>query len=81
MAEEVFGPVEEVSQFTDLGSAIQMANDSPYGFRASVYPQNISSALPIAHRLEAGGEVINAPGVFRPGNFPFGGFKQSGMGR
>jgi acyl-CoA reductase-like NAD-dependent aldehyde dehydrogenase len=81
MKDEVFGPVAPVSPFTDVEEAIRVANDSPFGLQATVFSTNISSALKVAHRLEVGGVVINAPGAFRPGNVPFGGAKQSGIGR
>jgi len=81
MKDEVFGPVAPVSAFADLEGAIRMANDSPYGLQASVFSTNISHALKVAHRLEVGGVVINGAGAFRPGNVPFGGAKQSGIGR
>ena len=58
-----------------------MANDSPYGLQSSVFSENINKALAIAHSLEVGGVVINGTGAFRPGNVPFGGSKQSGIGR
>lgn len=81
MSEEVFGPVAPVYTFKDAASAIRIANDSPYGLQASVFSENINNALNVAHKLEVGGVVINGPGSFRPGNVPFGGFKQSGNGR
>jgi lactaldehyde dehydrogenase len=58
-----------------------MANDSLYGLQASVFSENIQNALRVAHQLDVGGVVINASGAFRPGNVPFGGNKQSGIGR
>jgi acyl-CoA reductase-like NAD-dependent aldehyde dehydrogenase len=81
MKDEVFGPVAPVCTFTDVEEAIGMANGSAYGLQSSVFSTNISSALRIAHRLEVGGVVINGSGAFRPGNVPFGGAKQSGIGR
>jgi glyceraldehyde-3-phosphate dehydrogenase (NADP+) len=81
MKEEVFGPVAPVCAFTDIDMAVKMANDSAYGLQSSVFSTNISNALRIAHRLEVGGVVINGSGAFRPGNVPFGGSKQSGIGR
>jgi acyl-CoA reductase-like NAD-dependent aldehyde dehydrogenase len=81
MKEEVFGPVAPIYSFNDAASAIRIANDSPYGLQASVFSENIHDALSIAHKLEVGGVVINGAGSFRPGNVPFGGFKQSGIGR
>jgi acyl-CoA reductase-like NAD-dependent aldehyde dehydrogenase len=81
MCDEVFGPVAPVYTFKDSESAVRIANDSPYGLQASVFSENISNALKVAHKLEVGGVVINGSGAFRPGNIPFGGFKQSGIGR
>jgi acyl-CoA reductase-like NAD-dependent aldehyde dehydrogenase len=81
MKDEVFAPVAPVCRFSDLDDAVAMANDSAYGLQASVFSSNISNALRIAHRLEVGGVVINGSGAFRPGNVPFGGAKQSGIGR
>jgi acyl-CoA reductase-like NAD-dependent aldehyde dehydrogenase len=81
MKDEVFGPVAPVASFKDIDSAIEMANDSNYGLQSTVFSSNISNALKIAHRLEVGGVVINGTGAFRPGNVPFGGAKQSGIGR
>jgi len=81
LLDEVFGPVVPVVPFTTIGEAIDFVNDSPYGLQASVFSENIHNALTVAHRMEVGGVVVNGPGSFRPGNVPFGGFKQSGIGR
>ena len=81
MNEEVFGPIAPIYTFRDADSAVAIANDSPYGLQASVFSENLHNALSVAHRLEVGGVVINGSGAFRPGNVPFGGFKQSGIGR
>jgi len=81
MKDEVFGPVAPIYPFSDAAEAIRIANDSPYGLQASVFSENIHDALNLAHKLEVGGVVINGAGAFRPGNVPFGGLKQSGIGR
>ncbi|HXS93939.1 MAG TPA: aldehyde dehydrogenase family protein [Candidatus Limnocylindrales bacterium] len=81
MNEEVFAPVAPVYPFRDADNAVRIANDSPYGLQSSVFSENLNNALSVAHRLEVGGVVINGSGAFRPGNVPFGGFKQSGIGR
>jgi len=81
MKDEVFAPVAPISRFASVDEAIEKANDSPYGLQASVFSENINKALRIAHQLDVGGVVINASGAFRPGNVPFGGNKQSGIGR
>jgi len=81
MKDEVFGPVAPVCAFKDADAAVAMANDSLFGLQASVFSENIHKALRVAHQLDVGGVVINASGAFRPGNVPFGGNKQSGIGR
>jgi acyl-CoA reductase-like NAD-dependent aldehyde dehydrogenase len=81
MSEEVFGPVAPIYTFESAANAVTIANDSPYGLQASVFSENLQNALSIAHRLEVGGVVINGSCAFRPGNVPFGGYKQSGIGR
>jgi glyceraldehyde-3-phosphate dehydrogenase (NADP+) len=81
LLDEVFGPVAPIIPFKSLGEAIKIVNDSPYGLQASVFSENIHNALTVAHHMDVGGVVVNGPGSFRPGNVPFGGFKQSGIGR
>jgi acyl-CoA reductase-like NAD-dependent aldehyde dehydrogenase len=81
MANEIFGPVVPVFPFKDLEEGVKIANDSPFGLQSSVFSESIRNALNVAHKLEAGGVVINGAGAFRPGNVPFGGYKQSGVGR
>jgi acyl-CoA reductase-like NAD-dependent aldehyde dehydrogenase len=81
MCDEVFGPVAPIYPFDSAESAVRIANDSPYGLQASVFSESMNNALKVAHKLEVGGVVINGSGAFRPGNVPFGGFKQSGIGR
>jgi acyl-CoA reductase-like NAD-dependent aldehyde dehydrogenase len=81
MKDEVFGPVAPVWAFDSVDAAVAMANDSAYGLQASVFSESIHDALRVAHQLDVGGVVINASGAFRPGNVPFGGNKQSGIGR
>jgi len=81
LQDEVFGPVAPVLPFRDVEDAVRLANDSQFGLQASVFSQNIHDAIRVAHQLEAGGVMINASSAFRPGNVPFGGVKQSGLGR
>lgn len=77
---EIFGPVAPIAPFDDVEQAVEAINGSPFGLQASVFSDNIHHALNLAHRLEVGGVVVNGPGAFRPGNVPFGGVKQSGIG-
>ena len=79
--EETFGPVAPLVSFTDEEEAIRMANDSPYGLQASVFTKDISRALTMASRLEAGSVIVNWSTALRSENVPFGGIKMSGHGR
>ena len=58
-----------------------MANDSPYGLQSAVFTNDISRALDMAYRLEAGGVIINWSSALRVETLPFGGVKMSGHGR
>lgn len=78
--EEVFGPVVAVTSFKDEAEALRLANDSQYGLAAAVFSQNIERAHKVAERLEAGMVWINSSNDSDPA-VPFGGVKQSGIGR
>ncbi|MCY1353654.1 Phenylacetaldehyde dehydrogenase [compost metagenome] len=78
--EEVFGPVLSVIPFTDEDAMIELANDSPYGLAASLWTNDLSKAMNLVPRIEAGTVWVNAHVLLDP-NMPFGGVKQSGMGR
>jgi len=77
--EEIFGPVLSSIPFKDEEEAIRIANDSPYGLSAGIYTSKISRALRVAKALRTGTVGIN--GYTSVPNAPFGGFKQSGIGR
>ena len=78
--EEILGPVCVVIKFHDDDDIIQQANDSVYGLAAAVFSQNINRALTTAHKLHAGTVWVNVANMLYP-NVPFGGYKQSGIGR
>ena len=78
--EEVFGPVVAVVPFDDEADAIRMANDTDYGLSGSIWSQNIGRALRVARAVEAGNLSVNSNSSVRYST-PFGGFKQSGLGR
>ncbi|KIJ63961.1 hypothetical protein HYDPIDRAFT_28857 [Hydnomerulius pinastri MD-312] len=78
--EEIFGPVGVVIKFKDQEDVIRQANDTVYGLAAAVFTQNLNRAITTAHRLKAGTAWVNCVNQLHS-NVPFGGFKQSGIGR
>ncbi|MBO0874605.1 MAG: aldehyde dehydrogenase [Pseudonocardia sp.] len=78
--EEVFGPVLAALTFTDEDEAIKLANDTPYGLAGAVWTKDVHRAHRVAARIKAGSVWINAYRVVAP-SVPFGGFKNSGLGR
>jgi acyl-CoA reductase-like NAD-dependent aldehyde dehydrogenase len=78
--EEVFGPVLAVIPFDDEDELVRMANSTIYGLAATVWTRDIKRAHTLARQLQAGNVSINYPTV-NPPEAPFGGYKQSGLGR
>lgn len=78
--EEIFGPVAALVRFETEDEAVQMANDTPFGLAAYLFSQNLSRAWRVAERLEVGMVGVNA-GIFSNEVVPFGGVKESGLGR
>lgn len=78
--EEIFGPVGVLIKFKDEDDVVKIANDTLYGLAAAVFSQNISRAFSVGHRLKAGTVWVNCYNQLFP-QMPFGGFKQSGIGR
>ncbi|AZM58205.1 MULTISPECIES: aldehyde dehydrogenase family protein [unclassified Streptomyces] len=79
--EEIFGPVGALMTFTDIDDAIAKANDTEYGLAASVWTTDLTNAHRMAAAVQAGTVWINTWGEMSTGNLPFGGYKQSGLGR
>ena len=79
--EEIFGPAVAVSRFDDIDSAIAMANDTRYGLSAGVFTQNIDWALTFARKVHSGTIQINWGPQWRADLMPYGGLKDSGMGK
>ncbi|MEK5443871.1 MULTISPECIES: aldehyde dehydrogenase family protein [unclassified Fredinandcohnia] len=78
---EAFGPVVSVNSYKTWDEAISLVNDSEYGLQAGVYTTNIQRAFEAADRLEVGGVIINDIPTFRVDNMPYGGVKNSGVGK
>ncbi|MDJ0727844.1 MAG: aldehyde dehydrogenase family protein [Prochloraceae cyanobacterium] len=78
--EEIFGPVMSIMKFNNIDELIDRANDSIYGLAAAVWTKDINKAQTIANNVRAGTVWVNCYDVFDAAA-PFGGFKQSGMGR
>jgi aldehyde dehydrogenase (NAD+) len=79
--EEVFGPVVLINTFDTEKEALQIANDTEYGLYAAVYTQDIDRALRVAKGLESGMVGVNCTSPTAAWDMPFGGYKQSGIGR
>lgn len=80
-AEEIFGPVVLLYRVADLDEAIERANAVDYGLQAGIFTKNLDHAHRAIEELEVGGVMINESSDFRIDAMPFGGVKQSGLGR
>jgi acyl-CoA reductase-like NAD-dependent aldehyde dehydrogenase len=78
--EEVFGPVVSVMAFDDEADAVAKANDTEYGLSGSIFTSDLGRALRVARAVEAGNLSVNSNSAVRYWT-PFGGYKQSGLGR
>ena len=77
--EEIFGPVLTVIPYDGVDEAVRIANDSDYGLSGSVWSGDNAAALDVARRVRTGTYTVN--GFMLEFSCPFGGFKQSGVGR
>ena len=79
--EELFGPAVAVSSFSDINEAIAMANDSRFGLSAGIFTQNLDWAMRFAKEVHSGSLHINSSPQWRADLMPYGGLKDSGMGK
>ena len=79
--EEAFGPLAILSRFTDFYAALDEVNDSKFGLQAGIFTRDLFKSLDAWDRLDVGGVVINDVPSYRVDNMPYGGVKDSGLGR
>lgn len=80
-SEEVFGPVAVLDTFWTIEDAIQKVNSSKYGLHAGVFTSKIQNVQKVFKDLEVGGVLVNEVPTFRADHMPYGGVKESGLGR
>ncbi len=81
VTEEAFGPVSVLSKFSDFDEALESVNDSQFGLQAGIFTRDIYKAHKAWDELEVGGVVIGDVPSWRVDNMPYGGVKESGLGR
>ena len=81
VSEEVFAPVASVIASDDFESALQQANNSKYGLQVGVFTRDVDRVFRAIKRLNFGGVIVNDTPSFRTDNMPYGGTRQSGLGR
>jgi acyl-CoA reductase-like NAD-dependent aldehyde dehydrogenase len=79
--EEAFGPVALLSKFTDFNAALDEVNDSKFGLQAGIFTRDLFKTLDAWDQLDVGGVIINDVPSYRVDNMPYGGVKDSGLGR
>jgi acyl-CoA reductase-like NAD-dependent aldehyde dehydrogenase len=79
--EELFAPVTTVRRYGDFDAALAMVNDSPYGLQAGLFTNDMRQILRAFEAIEVGGLIVNDVSGFRVDHMPYGGVKQSGLGR
>jgi aldehyde dehydrogenase (NAD+) len=80
MQEEIFGPVCAIAKFTDEEEVIKLGNETTYGLAAAVHTNNLNTAIRVSNALRAGTVWVNCYNMLHH-QLPFGGFKESGIGR
>lgn len=81
LCQEIFGPVASIVKYNTFAEAVELANDSVYGLQAGVFTKDIEIAWRAIRELDYGGVIINDASSFRADLMPYGGVKDSGIGR
>lgn len=79
--EEIFGPVVNFYKINSLENAVGEANSLPYGLHAAIFTNDVNTAFKAAYQLDCGGVMVNDSTDYRLDSMPFGGIKNSGLGR
>lgn len=79
--DELFGPAVAISRFDDVDEAIRMANDTNYGLSAGIFTQDVDRAMKFAKEVDSGNLHVNWSSQWRADLMPYGGLKESGMGK
>lgn len=79
--DELFGPAVAVTPVESIDDAIELANDSRYGLGAGIFTRDLQNALKFVRRVQSGNVMINWTPLWRADLMPYGGFKQSGIGK
>lgn len=79
--QEVFAPIVLINKVDTVDEAIELVNDSRYGLQAGIYTENIHTAIHASKKLQVGGVLVNDIPTFRVDHMPYGGVKESGIGR
>jgi acyl-CoA reductase-like NAD-dependent aldehyde dehydrogenase len=79
--EEVFGPVLSVAKFADINEAFALVNGSKYGLQAGLFTRDVQVAFRAHRDLEVGGVIVGDVPSYRADQMPYGGWKDSGVGR
>jgi len=80
-SQEVFGPVVAVDTYSEIDEVIAKVNDSEYGLQAGLFTNDLKFAMKAAKKIEVGGLIINDGSAYRVDHMPYGGVKNSGMGK
>jgi acyl-CoA reductase-like NAD-dependent aldehyde dehydrogenase len=81
VADEVFAPVASVIAYDDFEAALEQANATEYGLQVGVFTRDVNRVFQAVRRLNFGGVIINDTPAFRADHMPYGGNRQSGLGR
>jgi acyl-CoA reductase-like NAD-dependent aldehyde dehydrogenase len=81
VAQEVFGPVMTVQPYTDIDGVIRSINSSPFGLQCGIFTDSLDLAMSVYRTLQTGGVIVNATSRWRSDQMPYGGVKDSGVGR